>query len=244
MLRAAALALCATVLSVAAAAADGEGQLGAGAAARAAAGAGAGDTSGTTGVSAAPYVEHAGCFCEGNQAHGSAANNHTFAQTAEPLAACTAHCLATSCSCFDVDPGSCRLTNWSTAVQKSSEGFTAYVNSHKPHHSPPPPPPPPPHGGGAPIGKSGAARYGCTGEHATLPFCDATLPTAERVAKLIALLTPEEKGSLMAARTREQQIDGSGGSLEPLGLFLNPLDLFLRTFIPFLWRILSAFLRA
>ena len=200
MLRAAALALCAMVLSVAAAAADGEGQLGAGAAAGAAAGAGAGDT-GTTGVSAAPYVEHAGCFCEGNQAHGGAANNHTFAQTAEPLAACTAHCLATSCSCFDVDPGSCRLTNWSTAVQKSSEGFTAYVNSRKPHHTPPPPPPP--HGGGAPIGKSGAARYGCTGEHATQPFCDVTLPTAERVAKLIALLSPEEKGSLMAARTTD-----------------------------------------
>jgi hypothetical protein len=35
---------------------------------------------------------------------------------------------------------------------------------------------------------------------------------------------------------REKQIGGSGGSLEPLGLFL-------RTFIPFIWRIMSAFLR-
>jgi hypothetical protein len=33
--------------------------------------------------------------------------------------------------------------------------------------------------------------------------------------------------------------------MNPLGLFLNPLGLFLRTSIPFfLWRILSAFLRA
>ena len=45
-------------------------------------------------------------------------------------------------------------------------------------------------------------------------------------------------------RGREQQMGGSGGSLEPLGLFLNPLDLFLRTSIPFIQCILSAFLRA
>ena len=32
--------------------------------------------------------------------------------------------------------------------------------------------------------------------------------------------------------------------LHPLGFFLNPLGLFLRTFIPFIWRVLSAFLRA
>jgi hypothetical protein len=46
---------------------------------------------------------------------------------------------------------------------------------------------------------------------------------------------------------REQQIGGSGGSLEPpaQGLFLNPLGLFkIRTSIPFIWRILSAFLLA
>jgi hypothetical protein len=30
--------------------------------------------------------------------------------------------------------------------------------------------------------------------------------------------------------------------LNPLGLFLNPLSLFLRTSIPFIWRILRAFL--
>ena len=35
---------------------------------------------------------------------------------------------------------------------------------------------------------------------------------------------------------------GSGGSLEPWASFLNPLDLFLRTSIPLVWRILSAFL--
>ena len=32
--------------------------------------------------------------------------------------------------------------------------------------------------------------------------------------------------------------------MDPLGLFLNPLGLFLRTAIPFIWRILSAFLPA
>ena len=42
----------------------------------------------------------------------------------------------------------------------------------------------------------------------------------------------------------EQQIGGSGGSLEPWASFLNPLGLFLRTSIPFVWRFLSAFLRA
>ena len=32
--------------------------------------------------------------------------------------------------------------------------------------------------------------------------------------------------------------------MNPLGLFLNPLGLFLRTSVPFIQRILSAFLRA
>jgi hypothetical protein len=156
-------------------------------------------SSSTAPHTASPYVEHAGYFCRGNQAHAGVTNNHTFAQTTEALDACTAHCLATTCSCFDIKPGICRLTNWSTAVQQSAEGFVAYVDGRKPHPSPSPSP----HHGGAPIGKSGEARYGCIGEHATQPFCDATLPIAERVAKLIALLTPEEKGSLMAARTTD-----------------------------------------
>jgi hypothetical protein len=47
-----------------------------------------------------------------------------------------------------------------------------------------------------------------------------------------------------AVECREKQIGGSGGSLEPPGLFFNPLGLFLRTLIPFSWRIMSAFLRA
>lgn len=165
----------------------------------AAAAGGTAEASGSIEPHTPPYIAHAGYFCRGNQAHGGVANNHTFAQTAEPLGACTSHCLATACSCFDVKPGICRLTNWSTAVQTSAEGFAAYVDSRKPHSAPPPSPSP--HHGGAPIGKSGEARYGCTGEHAAQPFCNATLPISERVAKLIALLTPEEKGSLMAART-------------------------------------------
>jgi hypothetical protein len=39
-----------------------------------------------------------------------------------------------------------------------------------------------------------------------------------------------------------RQIRGSGGSLEPFGPLLEPLGLFLRTSIPFILRILSAFL--
>jgi hypothetical protein len=35
-----------------------------------------------------------------------------------------------------------------------------------------------------------------------------------------------------------------GAHLDPRGLFLNHLGLFLRTSIPFIWRILSAFLHA
>ena len=50
--------------------------------------------------------------------------------------------------------------------------------------------------------------------------------------------------NILRRGAREQQIGGSGGSLEPLGLFLEPLGLFLRTSIPFIRRILSAFLRA
>ena len=43
---------------------------------------------------------------------------------------------------------------------------------------------------------------------------------------------------------REQQIGVQGAHLNPLGLFLNPLGIFLLTSIPFIWRNLSAFLRA
>ena len=55
-------------------------------------------------------------------------------------------------------------------------------------------------------------------------------------------------GDLGARRTAligAQQIGGvQGAHLNPLGLFLDPLDLFLRTSIPFIWRVLSAFLRS
>jgi hypothetical protein len=50
---------------------------------------------------------------------------------------------------------------------------------------------------------------------------------------------------LESAWGREQQIGGSGGSLEPPGPLLEPpMGLFLRTSIPFSWYILSAFLPA
>jgi hypothetical protein len=62
----------------------------------------------------------------------------------------------------------------------------------------------------------------------------------------------------VVVRAREKQLGGSGGSIEPpgpqpleppgpqlVGLLLNPLGrLQVRTPIPFIWRILSAFLRA
>jgi hypothetical protein len=41
---------------------------------------------------------------------------------------------------------------------------------------------------------------------------------------------------------REKHIGGSGGSLEPPGPLFEPPGLFLRTSIPFIWCIMSAFL--
>ena len=46
------------------------------------------------------------------------------------------------------------------------------------------------------------------------------------------------RGDAVTVVSREKEIGGSGGSL------LTPLGLFLRTSMPFIWRILSAFLRA
>ena len=106
---------------------------------------------------------------------------------------------ATRCSCFDVRPAGhngpavCRLTNYSTAVQPSGSGFTAYVDTTKPDPHP-----------GPPVSPGGAARYGCVGNQSGQPFCDTHLTVGARVAALIALLTPEEKGMLMTARTTAQ----------------------------------------
>jgi hypothetical protein len=74
------------------------------------------------------------------------------------------------------------------------------------------------------------------------------LPDAEFISDMDGLLDHFRAQE----RDGEQQIGGPGGSLEPpwasflnpLGLFLDPLGLFLRTSIPVIWRILSAFLRA
>ena len=52
-----------------------------------------------------------------------------------------------------------------------------------------------------------------------------------------------KKGEIMLDY-RETPTRGSRGAhLSPLGLLLNPLALFLRTSMPFVWRILNAFLR-
>jgi hypothetical protein len=50
---------------------------------------------------------------------------------------------------------------------------------------------------------------------------------------------------LVTACAAGSNIQGvQGAYLNPLGLFLNLRGLFLRTSIPFIWRVLSAFLRA
>ena len=122
------------------------------------------------------------------------------------LAACQTKCAATSCWCFDHRGGGgasnskeaqpeCRLTNGSAAVQASNAHFDAYVDASRP--VPPPPPPHPPH----PSSDGGASRYGCQGNWSSLPFCDTSKTPEARAATLIKMLTPEEKGSLMTART-------------------------------------------
>ena len=50
--------------------------------------------------------------------------------------------------------------------------------------------------------------------------------------------------SLATSMTGRNRREVQGARLNPLGLFLTPLGLFLRTSIPLIWRILSAFLRA
>ena len=119
--------------------------------------------------------------------------------------------------------GVCRLTSFSTAVRHSADGFNAYVDAAKLSPSPSP---------SATPRKSGAARCGYQGPHASQPFCDASLPVAERVAKLIALLTPEEKASLMTARTtaRSNAIDRLGVPLFCWGQ--NSAQGYLQTSLP------------
>ena len=142
------------------------------------------------------YTKHANSFCVGN----FDADNHTFFQSADPLEQCEAHCVKTECACFDVRPASsahgpelCRLTNYSTAVKASAEHFDAYTDTNRP-------PPPDPR----PVSPGGLSRYGCVGNYSTQPFCNRSLPLPSRVKALIALLTPEDKGKLMTARTTAQ----------------------------------------
>ena len=67
------------------------------------------------------------------------------------------------------------------------------------------------------------------------------LQTGGKTVKYIVKAKRDISG---AVGDRAQHIGGSGGSLEPPGPLFEPLGLFLRTSIPFIWRILSAFLRA
>ena len=142
---------------------------------------------------AAPeYVKHAQHFCVGN----FDGQGHTFYRGNESLAACTSKAVAAGAACFDHTLGTddaavCRLTNYSTSLHASADGFDAYVDANRP--GPPSPP----------ISPGGIARYGCVAGSNTssLPFCDTSVPAEARARALIALLTPEEKGALMTART-------------------------------------------
>ena len=143
-----------------------------------------------------PYTEHAASFCTGN----FDAINHTFYERAVPLSACLALAIENDAICFDhVDDGPkhllCRITNYSAAVRSSGDGYNAYVASR----APPKPSVPP-------ISASGIARYGCVAgvNGSTLQHCNTSLSANDRARSLISLLSPEEKGSLLTARTTKQ----------------------------------------
>eukprot|EP00729_Bicosta_minor_P009164 gene9164-26032_t len=137
------------------------------------------------------YVKYANSFCVGNFN-----NKSTFFQSSQNESECQAKCEETNCRCFDHKPAAhqkaaeCRLTN-GTGIQASSENFDAYVDASSPAPTPTPRPNP----------AGGASRYGCQGNYSTLSFCDVSKTAEARAAELIALLTPEEKGGLMTART-------------------------------------------
>eukprot|EP00937_MAST-01D_sp_MAST-1D-sp2_P000989 g989.t1 len=142
------------------------------------------------------YTKHADSFCTGN----FDANNHTFFESNDAFEQCKCRCAKTYCACFDVraassahGPALCRLTNYSSAVRGSADHFDAYTDQSRP-------PPPDPR----PVSPGGLSRYGCVGNFSAQPFCDRSLPLGDRVKALIALLTPEEKGRLMTARTTAQ----------------------------------------
>ena len=80
-----------------------------------------------------------------------------------------------------------------------------------------------------------------------LPFISDCRPVLGKTAaafKPVVKLCQQAEEERQQSAAREKYIGGSGGSLDPLRLFLNPLGLFLCTSIPFTWCILSAFLRA
>jgi hypothetical protein len=89
-----------------------------------------------------------------------------------------------------------------------------------------------------PVAAAGAAQAELTcqsPELKGLPFCDASLPVSLRVADLLPRLNLTEKiGQTGMVATREKEIGVQGAHVNPLGLFL-------RTPIQFIWRIWSAF---
>jgi hypothetical protein len=159
-------------------------------------------------TASSPYIEYSAHFCEGNF------NNQStyFKSTTLTLVECQSICESTHCCCFDykstVGELECRLTNGTATVQASAEQFDAYVD---PSHPTPPNPPPPRH----PSSDGGLSRYGCVGNYSVLSFCDTTKPPEVRAAELIAMLSPEEKGSLLTARTTVCSLDPP--SLDPPG---------------------------
>jgi hypothetical protein len=92
-------------------------------------------------------------------------------------------------------------------------------------------------------GRPATCNLSCA--HVLLPYFDKCAGALGAVGAaqfdfVIALCHAAEA----AAADREKQIGGSGGSLEPPGPLLEPPGSLLTHLIPFMWRILSAFLPA
>lgn len=132
---------------------------------------------------AANLIRHPASFCAAIDCSTDGAScTGGFHYGNESLAACTALCQESRCSCLDWrdnslkhkspwQPG-CRLTNESTAVKASSYGYEAFVDGSKP----PPPPPPPP----SPMNP--AINYACRPGHDSFAFCNVSMPLEDRLS--------------------------------------------------------------
>ena len=76
------------------------------------------------------FKKYANHFCEGN----FDANNHTLWEGVCANTTCEQQCIRMKCVCWDFRSASqlCRITNYTSAVQVSHNGFDAYVDSSQP----------------------------------------------------------------------------------------------------------------